>query len=55
MYAGLNVREVGCRFGGGAASISLFRSTCNKDGGQGAEQGMNTIDERVVRGCIGDG
>jgi len=31
-----------------------YESYSDRDGGQGGEEGMNTIDERVSRRCIGD-
>ena len=32
-----------------------YQSSSDRDGGQGGKEGMNTIDERVGRRCIGDG
>jgi len=60
----LNAGEVGCWFYGGvdvfvpsyvAMAGDPYESYSDRDGGQGEREGMNTIDERVGRRCIGDG
>ena len=58
----LNVREMSCRCGAGNLIISSNATMagdpderyCDRDGDQGVKQGMDTIDERAPRGCIGD-